>query len=327
MGQKNTPVGLGIWIAFQNSIGTVEKSIELLKLVGAKWVAPRAGEGPWRDSYWKPDMAREAIKKYHDAGIKVYPWIYSYPNSYTAEVPIFKALMEEGADGVFIDAEIEWQGHGQNKPAAESFMQKLRSELGDDCFIGHAPFPYVQWHLDFPYEEFGKYCDAVCDQLYWTEISNDTVKHHIAVTDKQWSDVLAKNPNFAKVRCPIGVTYGHELKNVKVPPPGEFRISDLEDFLDWCESKKLPFYSLYSLDSARPDAIETLRLRANPPDVPAAPTENGSKSPLIEASEGEQIQTQGQIDALVPAGGTAPWFIVLLQFITRLFSFIFSRKG
>lgn len=258
---NNDPVGFGLWVAFQDSVGTIEESIKRLKSSGANWVAPRAGQGIHRDKRWSPAEARESIKKYHDAGIKVYPWLYTYPNSCMQEIAVLKALMDEGADGIYLDAEIEWQGHGDHKPLAEQFLKALRSAVGDDCFIGHAPFPYVLWHTDFPYVEFGRYCDVVSDQLYWTEIDSQTASAHITKSAAQWKTFLQSHPEAAKVRCPIGVTYGHELKGVTHPPPGAFKVTDMEAFLDWCESQQIPSWSLYSLDAATPEAMTALAKR------------------------------------------------------------------
>lgn len=346
MGNKNAPEQFGVWIAFQSMIGSVDETIRRMKSIGAKWVAPRAGDGIRRDGKWSPALAREAIKKYHAAGIKVYPWLYSYPNSYLAEVGVFKALMDEGADGVFIDAEIEWQlGGGVHKVAAEHYMQLLRKELGDECFIAHAPFPYVAWHLDFPYVEFGKYCDAVADQLYWSEINNDPVQKHIDRTQTQWDAFLKLHPEAAKMRCPIGVTYGHELKFVKNPPPGTFRGDDLRVFMKWCKDKKLPFYSLYSLDAACPEAMAVLQeLAATEAETFVAPVIDTSEIDsgdsnydirlhrdsvwsayrnMIEVEESRSM-TQDDHDAHTEV--IQPWFVVLLDFIMKLISSLSGKK-
>lgn len=271
MGMTNAPVGFGMWIAFQNTIGSIEESIVRLKDCGAKWVAPRAGGGRSRDASWQPAFAREAIKKYHDAGLKVYPWMYSMPSTCQAELAIYKALMDEGADGVFIDAELEWQNTPGVAASAEDFLTKLRALLGDECFIGHAPFPYLQWHAQFPYEQFGKHCDQVHPQTYWSEISNATAEKHIAAIQAQWDAVAKATPDVLGTLgrvCHIGVTYGKEIGG---PTPGQFRPSDLAYFMKWCKEKELPCYSAYSLDAMNPLARTTLKAINEGTPIPQDP--------------------------------------------------------
>lgn len=347
MGMLNAPSGFGIWVAFQSMIGSVDETIRRMKLIGAKWIAPRAGDGVRRDGKWSSTQAREAIQKYHAAGIKVFPWLYSYPTSYLAEVPILKSLIDEGADGIFLDCEIEWQlGNGIYKPAAEHYMQLLRKELGEDCFIGHAPFPYILWHLDFPYVEFGKYCDAVADQLYWSEINNDSAQKHIDRTQAQWDTYLKMHPEAAKVRCPIGVTYGHELKFVKNPPPGTFRPDDLTTFIEWCKAKDLPFYSVYSLDAACPDGMATLQKLAGasehieiPPAIDTNPQESDSNfdkrihwvglselyNSHIELEDSSHSMTDEDHDNHAEVVQLA-WYTVLIEFIVKLVRMLSGKK-
>lgn len=260
MGTKNRPTGFGVWVAFEDTLHTIEHSIELCKAIGAQWVAPRGGAGRYRDSRWGSAEAKVSIQKYHDAGIRVYPWLYSMPSTCSVEVALFKAFMDEGADGVYIDAEVEWQGTGQNGPVAETFMKAMRAALGDDCFIGHAPFPYVLYHTQFPYVEFGRYCDQVATQLYWSEISDAGAKHHIDAVAAQWKSYLPAHPEASGGELThIGVTYGHELPGVKNPPPGTFRGTDLKLFMDWCVTQGFSSYSVYSLDAMNSEAYATLK--------------------------------------------------------------------
>lgn len=291
MGTKNAPLGFGVWIAFQKSIGTVERSIQLLKDVGAQWVAPRAGEHTWRDERWSHAEAIADIKKYHDAGLKVYPWVYSHPNTCMQEVAFFKQLMDEGADGIIIDAEVEWQTAAGNGPLAEQFLKALRAALGDDAFIGHAPFPYVLYHSAFPYAEFGKYCDQVHPQTYWSEISDAGAEHHVLATQAQWDTYVKRRPEIegaAGQVCHIGVTYGKEIGG---PTPGTFRPSDLKWFMDWCKSKQLVAWSVYSLDAMNHQAYLTLKAINDGTDIPQdAPGTGVHTSGLQGGDSGDRVK-------------------------------------
>src|SRR5207248_815938 len=76
--------------------------------LGVKWVAPRGGAGGFRDASWSRWTARDSVKRYHDAGLRVYPWIFSRPWAWQNEVLLFQQFIDEGADGVIIDAEALW---------------------------------------------------------------------------------------------------------------------------------------------------------------------------------------------------------------------------
>lgn len=301
MGTKNAPQGFGIYIAFENTIGTWDESIRRLKSVGARWVAPRAGAGLGRDTRWSPAEAKVAIQKCHDAGIKCYPWLYSYPSSALQQVAIFKALMDEGADGIIIDAEAEFQGKGENGPIAEQFMKALRAAVGEETWIGTAPFPYILWHLDFPYLEFGKYCDNVSTQLYWSEISDAGAQTHIERVSAQWKQYLGQHPGAAGGELThIGVTYGSEL-NTPHPPPGKFHASDMLYFMDWCEAQGFSSYSLYSLDAACPEAMEALRKRHEEKSAPVTPV-----TPAREVETVPVVETPAPVSAPIIVAPAAP---------------------
>lgn len=277
MGSNNAPSGFGMWIAFGQTIGTLAKVIQLAKDCGAEWIAPRAGESTWNDVWWAQQGPANIVKACHDAGLKCYPWVYSHPTTCMGEIARYKLFMDQGADGVFIDAELEWQNAANNGPIAEQFLSQLRKTLGDDAFIGHAPFPYISWHAQFPYEQFGKYCDQVHPQTYWSEISDAGAAHHIAATQSQWDAVAKSKPavlGAAGAICHIGVTYGKEIGGTT---PGVFRPSDLAYFMKWCKDHQLPSYSVYSLDAMNPLAHATLKALKDGTAVPADPVPGAPK--------------------------------------------------
>ncbi len=300
MTSQNSPIGFGAWVAFQDTIGSVEKTIQLCKDIGAQWIAPRGGAGRGLDTRWGPAEAKASIEKYHAAGIKVYPWIYSWPSAADAEVALFKSFKDQGADGIFIDAEIEWQDDGSHHQQAEEFMKKLRATLGDDYPIMHAPFPYVLWHSAFPYVEFGKYCDQVHPQTYWSEINDAGAEKHVLASQAQWDEYAKQHKDILGSSgqvCHIGVTYGKEIGG---PTPGAFRPSDLKWFMDWCKAKNLISYSVYSLDAMNPLAHKTLKAIKEGTEIPADPTSVSIHINGLQAGDtGEKVKAmQGKLNSL-----------------------------
>jgi hypothetical protein len=253
------PTGFGLWIAYPDSLGAGGPSrwCDALLEVGADWVALRAGDGgvigTYRDGHrHRPVVSAETIRALQNGGIKVYPWFYSRQTTWAAEVAQYRAFMDDGADGVIIDAEGHWSasvlGMKMSVLRAEAtrFLDSMRTTLPAGTYMAHAPFPYRNLHGDFPYAEFDTACDGIMDQLYWTEINNRGAQAHIDAVDPQWTALADK-------RRPIGVTYGSERGG----PPGDFRVADLDVFLDHYAG--LDCISLYSLDAANPDAIARLK--------------------------------------------------------------------
>ncbi|MBI2392831.1 MAG: hypothetical protein HYV09_24815 [Deltaproteobacteria bacterium] len=245
--------GLGIWVAFAAAAGGHERIAPRIVELGARWVAPRAGEGTFRDRQWQPAAAREHVRRYHDAGLRVYPWIYSRPWSWRAEVNVFKQLVDEGADGVIIDAETPWD-FGQRTNALQ-FMEALDKAL-PGVFIADAPWAYPHYHPGFPFAEFATRVNARLPQAYWSEIDNRGARFHLPRIDEGWAKFHAANPKSVRPVWPIGVTYGKEHPS---KPPGAFTVDDLSFFLDRYAGKPA---SLYSFEAARAPTLDALRARA-----------------------------------------------------------------
>lgn len=257
------PSGLGLWIAFAGALGGHAKAVAKAKAYGAAWVAPRAGEGRFRDPHWTPRDARAHVRRYHDAGLRVFPWLFSRPLTWRAELDLFKAFIDEGADGVILDAEAAWDS-GQRATAAR-YMDTFGKEL-PDVFLADAPWAYPNYHPDFPFEEFALRVNARMPQVYWTEFDNRGAAYHLPRVDAAWDARMKKRPDLVRPILPIGVTYGYEHPS---RPPGTFRTSDLELFLNRYGDR--PAVSLYTLEAARTDARITLLARAKAKAGAASP--------------------------------------------------------
>lgn len=244
----NTPEGLGMWVAFAGLAGGHEKIADALPPLGVRWVAPRGGEGPYRDARWKESAPH--VRRYQERGIRVYPWLYSRPWSWKSEVELFKRFVDEGADGVIIDAESPWDS-GQRTTALR-FMEALEKAL-PGVFIADAPWAYPNYHPGFPFAEFATRVNARMPQAYWTEFDNRGAAYHLPRIDDAWVKLHAAKPASLRPVWPIGVTYGRE----HAPhPPGSFARADLECFL--VRYAGIPA-SLYTFEAAREVAKQTLR--------------------------------------------------------------------
>jgi len=240
---KIAPSGLGMWIwQIKNcDNGNWDKIIDRCKKTGVKWLAIKCGETT-RYQQFNNENAKKIVKLCHDNDIKVYVWVYSKPEVWQKEIPVLKGCIDDGADGLIINAEIEWQMAKNANQIAEQYMVELRKQVGD-VFIAHAPFPIVSYHLDFPYIGFGKYMDAVMPQSYWAEIGRPVDKI-VSWTNNEWVKFNQKNPQSAKPVWPIGNTYGKGPMAPKAPS-----VLNPEDVAKFVKAyPDLPI-SLYSYDA------------------------------------------------------------------------------
>ena len=176
----------GMWIWKIWDLGeSVSQIIDKLESAGVEWVTVKCGDS---DSYYlSPGMLMynwlitngygdfgEVVTQFHDVGIKVFGWhyVYSYDRwgvSGVTEADVSNQILDiPGIDGLIIDAEAEYEGGGKG-PIAEAYMRDIRNSHPSD-FVAYTTFPIIDYHLWFPYIEFGRYCDAVMPQAYWKDI-------------------------------------------------------------------------------------------------------------------------------------------------------------
>lgn len=270
---KVLPEGLGIWIWQLSHCdnGDVNKILERCKSCGIKWIGIKSGDGQLISKL--EQVISDLIAPMHAQGIKVYTWNYSKPSTWVEEIVQIKKVFELGVDGHIIDAEIEWQNEPNNKALATKFLTTLREAVGD-VFIAHSPFAVVNYHSTFPYAEFGKYCDAVMPQVYWTEFNWDMQKS-VSMTDSSWNLFNINNPGSVKPVWPIGVTYGKGYPGVQ----GTLNQEEIVKFLKHYNGMPVSLYSYDAASSMFHQTFDTLaKLAVN--QAPVAP-EPPPEAPLL----------------------------------------------
>lgn len=190
----------------------------------------------------------------------MYPWIFSRPWSLQNEIALFQQFIDEGADGVIIDAEVLW--HRGQRDRAARYMAALDKAL-PDAWIADAPWAYPSYHPDFPFAEFGQRMNARLPQSYWTEFDNRGARYHLPRIDAEWSAFHERHPDVVRPVWPIGVTYGHEHPS---RPPGVLTLDNLSFFLDRYDGSPVSLYTyeaaLYADKTIHPGTLDLLRDRA-----------------------------------------------------------------
>lgn len=273
------PTGIGMWIAWNGPATTSltpTMIAEQARARGLSWLAIKTGAAS-EGTRWLAHGA-ELIARCHDAGIKVYGWLYSMPGSWQDEVAHVARVLGQGADGYVLDAETEWEWAPgvehfspiDRRPTAAAYMAALRARVGEDAFIAHAPIWRPQSHERFPYVEFGERCSAVMPQFYWAA-AGQSATTFCSRADDAWRTFAAAHASAAKPVLPIGITYGagDGWDNF----PGRLTAEDVTAFVD-----RYPVCSLFSWDAASKEAWRALRMLAPAPD--AEPTSPGEIGPV-----------------------------------------------
>lgn len=304
---KTFPQGIGIWIwkISQCEGGDWNKIINRCKTSGVRWIAIKSGDA-YRNKQFDTKTAKYIIDICHKNDLLVYTWNYSKPITWREEIIQIKSLFDDGIDGHIIDAEAEWQMDKNNKSIANQFLTELRGSVGD-VFIAHSPFPIIEYHSSFPYSEFGKYCDAIMPQSYWTEI-NWTCQKTLDKTDSSWAIFNDKHSDVAKPVYPIGVTYGKGYPKV----PGELKREDIKMFIERYPDLPISFYS-YDAAKAFPmvwevlTEIEDLKRKIPLPPIMPIIIDIPKPEPVIDDSADQPLQ--------VPKN----FITILIEFFTKLF--------
>ena len=114
-------------------------------------------------------FSKTLVTELHEAGLKVCAWQFVYGLRPVIEANLARNAVKDGADCLVIDAESAYQG---KYPAASMYMARLRKLIGNGFPVGLAGFPYVDYHLSFPYSVFLGPNGAQYNlpQMYWADI-------------------------------------------------------------------------------------------------------------------------------------------------------------
>ncbi|MDE3130515.1 MAG: peptidoglycan-binding protein, partial [Acidobacteriota bacterium] len=154
-----------IWELQRSSRGNIAAIVAQAKRYGIGAVYVKSSDGT---SYW-PQFSRTLVASLHRAGLRVCAWQYVYGIRPVAEANLAYRAALAGANCLVIDAESQYQA---KYPAAQTYIARLRKLLGRRFPVGLAGFPYVDYHLSFPYSVFLGPGGAQYNlpQMYWADI-------------------------------------------------------------------------------------------------------------------------------------------------------------
>jgi hypothetical protein len=165
---KNNPFagrGMWIWEMQDTDRGNVAAIIAQARQYKIRTLLIKSSDGTTKWSQFSKTLVTEL----HEAGLKVCAWQFVYGLRPVIESNLARNAVNDGADCLVIDAESAYQGR---YPAASMYMARLRKLIGNGFPVGLAGFPYIDYHLSFPYSVFLGPNGAQYNlpQMYWADI-------------------------------------------------------------------------------------------------------------------------------------------------------------
>jgi putative peptidoglycan binding protein len=259
--------------------------------IGTLLIKSSDGTGMW--SQFSPALVRAL----HANGLRVCAWQYVYGTHPVAEADLGAAAVRDGADCLLIDAESEYEG---KYISAETYIARLRSQVGANYPLALAGFPYVDYHPAFPYSVFlgpgGAQDNA--PQMYWKDIGT--------TTDAVFAHTYAYNLIYGRPIFPLGQVYSD-------PPAHQvFRFRELArqygaagvSWWDWQEATPSAWNAI-----SRPAGV----LHGYQPYTLMAPIKKGAKGDLVVWAQEHLISAGFRLGVDGGFGGTTRRAVVGFQ--------------
>ena len=213
-------LGKGVWIYFvgdaTNKVGghipsvtNVNSLMQFYRASGIRYCIVKAGDNTnlFNGLGSSPQFNTNLVNAAKSNGVAIFGYNRSYGLNIPGEISLADYVFNQGADGFVFDAEAEWENTTNNitktrmtnGPAlAWQLCSTVRSNWPNK-FLAHAPFAIIYVHSDFPYKEFGYWCDAVMPQYYHFSSSGlkgspSAVINWADVNWRTWQNSLAGLP-------------------------------------------------------------------------------------------------------------------------------------
>src|SRR5438270_2495236 len=131
--------GMWIWILSRTNRGDLSSIIAQARHYGVRTLMIKSGDG---SSAWS-QFNSSLVRTLHANGLRACAWQYVYGNHPVSEAYVGAAAVKAGADCLLIDAESQYEGR---YVAAQTYIQRLRSLIGQRFAVALAGFPYVDYH-------------------------------------------------------------------------------------------------------------------------------------------------------------------------------------
>ncbi len=188
--------GMWIWYVSKSDSGNTASIIAQAHAAGVTTLYIKSSDGA--QNYWS-QFSPQLVAELHAAGLKVCAWQYVYGSEPVGEAQLGAEAVANGADCLVIDAESEYE---RRYAAAQTYIDELRAKIGASYPVALTSFPYIFYHLKFPYSVFLAPNGAQFNlpQMYWKDIGNSV--------DTVYANTFIDNRVYGRPIFPLGQTYG-----------------------------------------------------------------------------------------------------------------------
>jgi hypothetical protein len=188
--------GMWIWYVNRSSHGRVGKIASRAHRYGIETVLIKSGDGT---KYWS-QFSAGLVSALHARGLNVCAWQFIYGSNPVKEAQVGARAVSNGADCLVLDVEGQYEG---KYVQASTYMETLRSMIGNDYPLGLASFPYVDYHPALPFSVFLGPNGAQYNipQLYWKDIGT--------TVDTGYVHTWVWNRIYQRPIDPLGQVYNH----------------------------------------------------------------------------------------------------------------------
>lgn len=189
--------GMWIWYLSASNGGDLATIAARAQAAGIKTLYVKSSDGA--SNYWS-QFSPQLVAQVHALGLNICAWQYVYGNNPAGEAALGVRAVQDGADCLVIDAEVEYDG---KYAAAQTYTQDLRAGVGTSYPVGLASFPYVDYHESIPYSVFLGPGGAQYNvpQIYWHAIGDSP--------DNAYAHTYVQNRIYARMIVPLGQLYGN----------------------------------------------------------------------------------------------------------------------
>ena len=192
--------GMWIWYVKDSSGGSLPSIVAQAQQYGVRTVFVKSSDG----TSWWSQFSPALVTQLKAAGLHVCAWQFVYGTNASTEADLGARAAQTGADCLAIDAESQYEGRYAQ---AQTYIQRLRSEVGPIYPVALASFPYVDYHPALPYSVFMGPNGAQYNvpQVYWKAIG--TTPDAALAHTYQWNSV------YQRKIFPLGQLYSSPSAN------------------------------------------------------------------------------------------------------------------